>query len=55
VLVDGEPVGKVDLHSQTVEKSQPVLSREGLTPGRHAVVVRGLTGHLIVDSLDVVV
>jgi len=54
VVLDGEQIATLDLHSASAEKSRPVLSRT-IRPGRHAVVVRGLTGHLFVDSLDVVV
>lgn len=53
VLLDGERIAMLDLHSATKESSIPVVSRTHLPPVRHAVVVRALEGRLVVDSLDV--
>mgnify|MGYP005834934107 CR=1 FL=1 len=52
VLVDGRLVGHVALYAPCVAPSAPVLDVAGLSDGRHAVVVRGITGRLVVDSLD---
>lgn len=54
VLLDGKPIATLDLRSPTMETSRPLLSRSGLPPGRHAVVLRAGQGRLVVDTLDVI-
>jgi len=51
-VLDGRPEGTIDLAAPAEEASRPVLVREGLPDGFHALVLRGVTGLLPIDSLD---
>ena len=53
VFLDGTSVGEMDLHAADTQPSQPVLTRDDVPPGYHAVVVRPLNaGRLVIDCLE---
>ena len=51
-ILDGAPVGDIDLGAATEEASRIVLSRDDLEDGFHALALRGTAGLLPVDCLD---
>ncbi len=53
VLVDGQPAGEIDLYAEHPATSQRVWASATLRDGFHAVVLRGETGFLPVDCLEV--
>jgi hypothetical protein len=53
VYCDGERLGAVSLRSNSPQPSAPVFEATGLAPGRHAVVLKGVRGPLVVDCLAV--
>jgi hypothetical protein len=52
VWLNGAPIAALDLNAQTDEPSKPLLAREDLPDGFHALVVRSESGTLPVDCLD---
>jgi hypothetical protein len=52
-LLNGVHIASLDLNAQTEEPSKPLLERENLPDGFHALVVRSESGILPVDCLDV--
>ncbi len=55
ILLDGTMVAEVDLHADELRQSAVVWSQHGLKAGYHALVVRGRTGPVVIDSCDVYV
>jgi hypothetical protein len=53
IKVDGRVVGEVDLRAGQPTSSAPVWKSKQLKDGPHAVVLTGLAGKLVVDSLEV--
>ncbi|MBI2422372.1 MAG: hypothetical protein HYV27_06045 [Candidatus Hydrogenedentes bacterium] len=54
IRIDGAVAGTVDLRRDTAEDSAVRFSKDGLTPGFHAVTVRPAIGRIAVDVLEVV-
>jgi hypothetical protein len=52
VLLDGKRLHVVNLNARRPKTSEPVLRVSGLPDTFHAVVVKGRSGRLVVDSLD---
>jgi hypothetical protein len=53
VAIDARKVADLDLHAVRAETSREVFACEDAGDGYHAVVLRSLSGRLVVDSLDV--
>lgn len=54
VFLDGHSVGIIDLYHSETSDSQIVLSVKNLEKNFHAIVLKPVSGTLVVDSLDVV-
>ena len=53
IIVNGAIVGKIDIHSETPEKSAVVYSMRGLTQKKNAIIVKGKSGKISLDCLRV--
>ena len=54
VSIDGNYTNFIDLYAASEVKSSPVFSLNKLVPGFHAAVLKGTSGHLVIDSVDIV-
>jgi hypothetical protein len=54
LLIDGRKATELDFHAEREQPSQIVYTCNDAGDGYHAVVLRCLTGRLLVDSLDAV-
>jgi hypothetical protein len=52
LLLDGRKLADLDFHAQHQQPSQVAYSCDDAGDGYHAVVLRSITGRLVVDSLD---
>jgi hypothetical protein len=53
VILDGRQIAVLDLNSKEMEPSKVVLSRTRLRQGPHSLVLKPISGRLIVDCLEV--
>ncbi len=53
VLLDGREIAVLNLNSNEMEPSKVVLSRTRLRQGPHSLVLKPITGRLVVDCLEV--
>jgi hypothetical protein len=52
--VDGNHRGDIDLYAKSEVESSPVYSIDTLVSGFHAVVLKGTSGRLVIDSIDII-
>ncbi len=53
LLLDGRQVAQVDLRTESPLPSAPLFEAAGLVDDFHALVVRGTTGPVVLDSLEI--
>lgn len=53
IIVNGEIVGEINLHSETPEKSAVVYSMRTLTQKKNAIIIKGKNGNIALDCLRV--
>lgn len=53
LILDGKPLGQIDLSAQTKEKSRVVSEIRGLNDGFHNLIVERIDKRMPVDSIDV--
>ena len=53
IIINGETVDEIDLHSETPEKSTIVYSMRGLTQKKNAIIIKGKNSKISLDFLRV--
>jgi len=54
IVLDGHDIEILSLHADSLEESRPLVSHTNLSDGYHALVLRPISGAMVLDSVDII-